>query len=167
MAEPARDSLYERDFYAWTQEQAARLRALHGVNTVDIEHVAEEIEDLGRAQLNAVESHLEGMLVHLLKLAASTASAPRAHWRQEVLQHQSEAERAFTEAMRQRIDVDRIWRKAVRRASVSLVDHGEPPIPEALACPFTLEALLIEAFDPDRAERVLRAALASTPQANR
>ena len=41
--------LYDIDFYAWTQEQAAALREhFRGDNRLDVEHLAEEVEDLGR-----------------------------------------------------------------------------------------------------------------------
>jgi len=75
MADPAR--LYEDDYYAWTQDQGAKLRALPGhlrPNGIDI---AEEIESLGRSDVRAVESHLRNLLVHLLKLAFSPAADPR------------------------------------------------------------------------------------------
>jgi Domain of unknown function DUF29 len=43
------DDPYETDFYAWTQHQAGLLRRLPAIsNELDIEHIAEEIEDLGR-----------------------------------------------------------------------------------------------------------------------
>ena len=59
-------SKYDEDFYAWTQEQAEYLRA--GLwSVVDAVHVAEEIEDMGREQRHAVESHVTNLLVHLLK----------------------------------------------------------------------------------------------------
>jgi hypothetical protein len=49
--------LYERDFYAWTQEKAARLRALGPRNDgVDVENVAEEIEGLGKSARSAVRT---------------------------------------------------------------------------------------------------------------
>lgn len=42
---------YEDDFYAWTQYQAEVLRSLHvSDNRFDREHVAEEIEDLGKSE---------------------------------------------------------------------------------------------------------------------
>jgi hypothetical protein len=41
------DRSYDTDFYAWTQEQAARLRAKDSA-AQDLEHLAEEIEDLGK-----------------------------------------------------------------------------------------------------------------------
>ncbi len=39
--------LYERDFYAWANEQAALLRAGR-LSEADIEHIAEEIDSMGR-----------------------------------------------------------------------------------------------------------------------
>ena len=159
MAEPAETDLYQRDFYAWTQDQAARLRALGRDNRFDVAHVAEEISDLGRSQLNAVASHLEKLLVHLVKLAWSPAVEPRAHWRQEVLEHHSEAQRAFSAAMHQDLELDRIWRKAVRRAHVALVDRDERPLPRGAVLPFTLDELLADGFDLDLAEVRVRVAL--------
>ena len=46
------NTLYDDDFYAWTQEQAALLRRLPAVsNRLDAELIAEEIEDLGRSEV--------------------------------------------------------------------------------------------------------------------
>lgn len=50
MAEAADRDLYERDFYAWTQDQAARLRAMGGHTAIDVAHLAEEIADLGKRE---------------------------------------------------------------------------------------------------------------------
>jgi uncharacterized protein DUF29 len=57
---------YETDFYAWTQAQAAALRAQQG-EALDWAHLAEEIEDMGISQRHAVHSHLRVLLLHLLK----------------------------------------------------------------------------------------------------
>jgi hypothetical protein len=159
MGEPAWTDLHERDFYAWTQDQAARLRALAGDNRFDAENVAEEIAELGASALAAVKSHIQNMFVHLLKLAYSPATDPRAHWIEEVLRHQSEAELYYTAAMRQDIDLDRIWRKAVRRAHVGMISYGEPGIAAVPPNPFTLDDLLAADFDPNDAEARLRAAI--------
>ena len=54
------DLLYEEDFYAWTQWQADLLRRLPDIsNELDVEHIAEEIEDLGRSDLRAAQSFCE------------------------------------------------------------------------------------------------------------
>jgi hypothetical protein len=59
-------SLYEQDYYAWTEEQAALLRAGQTAG-LDLDHLAEEIEDMGRSQRRAVKNALIIVLVHLFK----------------------------------------------------------------------------------------------------
>jgi hypothetical protein len=56
-------ALYEEDIYAWSQHQAAVLRRMAAnpaalPNDLDLERVAEEIEEVGNEQLYAVESSL-------------------------------------------------------------------------------------------------------------
>jgi hypothetical protein len=71
---------YDTDFYAWTQQQAAALRDRKWM-TLDVEHLAEEIESLGRSERYAIESHLQNLLTHLLKWRYDPATEPRRGWR--------------------------------------------------------------------------------------
>jgi hypothetical protein len=69
MAKPLKkpaDTLYERDFYAWTQEQAARLAA-RAHNDIDWDNVSEEIDSVGRSQKHEIRSRMKVLLQHLLK----------------------------------------------------------------------------------------------------
>jgi hypothetical protein len=59
-------SLYEQDFYAWANEQAALLRA-GAFSAADIENIAEEIESMGRGEKRELVSRLTVVLLHLLK----------------------------------------------------------------------------------------------------
>ena len=63
---PPKRSLYEQDFYAWSHEQAALLRA-GAFSTADIENIAEEIESMGRGEKRELVSRLSVLLAHLLK----------------------------------------------------------------------------------------------------
>src|SRR5271169_6296324 len=77
---------YDDDFYAWTQHQAAVLREMPVAdNRFDREHVAEEIEDLGRSERDAVRSQIRRIIEHLLKLRYSPAEPPRFDWIETVL----------------------------------------------------------------------------------
>lgn len=58
--------LYDRDFFKWTRCNAALLRAGR-FDQADIEHIAEEIEDMGKSERRGLESRLEVLLPHLLK----------------------------------------------------------------------------------------------------
>lgn len=57
---------YERDFYAWTQEQSELLR-LGKWQALDIENLAEEIESLGKQQKQELRNRLGILIGHLLK----------------------------------------------------------------------------------------------------
>ncbi|BAW79665.1 hypothetical conserved protein [Candidatus Nitrosoglobus terrae] len=59
-------STYETDFYAWTQETAAKLRQ-GKLAEVDLEQIAEELEEMGRSELRELDSRLGKLLAHLLK----------------------------------------------------------------------------------------------------
>lgn len=58
--------LYDQDFYAWANEQAGLLRAGR-LSEADIEHIAEEIESMGKSEKRELVSRLTVLLLHLLK----------------------------------------------------------------------------------------------------
>ena len=66
----SRRSLHDSDFYAWTLEQAALLRARR-VGEADLEAIAEEIESMGKTEKRELVSRLTVLLLHLLKWQAS------------------------------------------------------------------------------------------------
>lgn len=59
-------SLYDTDFFEWTQHTAEQLRRRH-FDKADIEHAAEEIEDMGKRDLRELNSRTEVLMAHLLK----------------------------------------------------------------------------------------------------
>jgi hypothetical protein len=139
------DDLYERDILAWSEHQADLLRRLgrgERVNDVDWANLAEEIEDVGRSQLQSVDSFLTLMMLHLLKLHAWPDSDARNHWRGEVIGFQTGANRAFTSSMRQKIDIDRLHADALRRLTAEAPKTRFPS-----ANPFTVDDLLTQDMD--------------------
>jgi hypothetical protein len=57
---------YEKDVVAWANEQAALLRA-GKFSALDIEHIAEEIEDVGKSEQRELASRMALLLAHLLQ----------------------------------------------------------------------------------------------------
>lgn len=57
---------YDTDIIAWANEQAALLRA-GSLSALDVEHIAEEIEDVGKSEQRELLSRMTGLLAHLLK----------------------------------------------------------------------------------------------------
>jgi hypothetical protein len=58
--------LYERDFYAWANDQAQLLRAGR-LSEADIDHIAEEIESMGKTEKRELVSRLKVLFMHMLK----------------------------------------------------------------------------------------------------
>jgi hypothetical protein len=144
--------LYEKDFFAWTQKQAAVLRSkFRGDNRLDVEHLAEEVEGLGRAELNAVESYIEQIIAHLLKLDFSGLSEPRDHWRREIEAFRMSLRRRITPSIRRRIEdsLPELYGNAVwlagRRLAQTEPDFAERP---PKVCPYSLG--MIEGSEPPR-----------------
>ncbi len=62
----SKSALYEQDFYAWSGQQAALLRA-GKLAQADLENIAEEIDSMGRTEKRELVSRLTILLLHLLK----------------------------------------------------------------------------------------------------
>jgi hypothetical protein len=138
-------SLYDADFAEWTTRTADLLRRGRLVG-LDLELVAEEIEDLGKSERSAVRSQLRRMLVHLLK-ARIQPERTGASWRGSVASARTEILDHFGDSpsLRKHAEdsLQRIYREAVELALVetNLAGHAQnPDIPEE--CPYSLEALL-------------------------
>jgi hypothetical protein len=139
--------LYETDILEWSERQRDLLRRLAAgerVNAlIDWENVTEEIEAVGSEQLHAVRSHLVQALLHDLKAEAWPLSREVPHWRAEAVGHRGEARDRFTPSMRQRIDLDKLYREARRRLPAKI--DNVPPLPVPETCPLTLDELLSDA----------------------
>jgi hypothetical protein len=146
-------SLYDDDILLWSEQQAAAIRRLGRSareipNELDIENVAEEIESVGRSELAAVESYLELIFVHLIRLVVEPDSTSIRHWRSEIAAFHSNARRRYSPSMRQRIDIDALWRSA-REQSLLAYEGAEHERIAGLSikAPLALDDLLAEKID--------------------
>ena len=143
------ESLYEEDFYAWTQQQAELLRRLPAVgNEIDLEHIAEEIEDLGGSDLRAARSLCQHIIEHLLKLEYSGLDEPANHWRDEIVEWRLQLEQILTRSIEAKLDLPAQYRAALR-----LLRRLERDVPGLMSrvpceCPYTLEQV-VSAGDED------------------
>jgi hypothetical protein len=150
MADPAK-SLYEEDYHAWALGQADALRRLAGNRwngPLDLEHLAKEVEDLGKAERNAVLSQAERVIGHALKLEHSRAPEPRRHWILTIAQTRRELARHLTRSLRRVLEEElpASYRSERDLTARALRLYGEPDAAALPAdCPYTLEQIL----DPD------------------
>lgn len=146
---------YDDDFYAWTQHQAAVLRSLPiADNRFDREHVAEEIEDLGKSERHAVRSQIRRIIEHLLKLAHSPAEEPSPAWLESVDDARDLLSDKLTPTLRRDAEacLDELYAAGRRRAARALSRHGEAAAADALPpiCPYSLDDICREDWYPDR-----------------
>ena len=139
---------YDQDFFLWTQYTAALLREGR-FGDLDVAHLAEEIEDMGKRDRREVESRLELLLIHLLKWHGQ-ADRRSDSWRRTIATQRAELERALRDSPSLRRwaegDIGRHYTAAVRRAAqeTRLPAAHFPP-----TCPWGLAQLLDETIVPE------------------
>lgn len=138
--------LYEEDFHAWALGQAEALRRLAAARSnidLDLEHLAEEVEDLGRSQRHAVEGHVERIIEHFLKLEHSPAPYPRALWKKTVAVQRAELARKVTPSLRAHLaaTLAQRYRVARRLAALGLEEDAVDPALLPSDCPYTLDQI--------------------------
>lgn len=143
---------YEDDFYTWTQEQGARLRAGDLAN-LDLANLAEEIETLGRSEFNSLASAWRVILVHMLKFDHQPEKRTRS-WALSIAEQRAQAGDVLADNPGLKSRLDEALARAYRRARLETSKETGLPLkrfPET--CPYTQAEMLTRPFpvDPDDA----------------
>jgi predicted nucleic acid-binding Zn-ribbon protein len=139
---------YENAFDAWAQQQAAALRAKDWA-ALDLEHLAEEVEDLRKVERNAIRSRLRLAVSHLLKWRAQPERRSES-WRATI----TEARRRIQEDLEssrnlaRELDAFLAWAYPRGRREAAK-DTGLPLATFPEACPWPIEQVLDEDFWPE------------------
>lgn len=145
--EPVGTDLYRRDFYAWSKAQAHLLRARR-FGDLDLEHLIEEVEDLGDSLKRAVRSRIRTIIEHLLKLEHSPAREPRAGWYDTIITQRSDLADELTPSIRREVEpvLAELYDKARKNAETSLRKHGEAASARRLpqSCPYDFDQIIGE-----------------------
>ncbi|MFS8866629.1 DUF29 domain-containing protein [Synechococcus sp. OH30] len=139
--------LYERDFYAWTQEQAALLRAGQ-LQQLDTVHLAEEIEALGRQERRELVNRLGILLGHLLKWQFQPQLRGKS-WRATISEQRRQIQRLLKESPSLKPELLVALPEAYQDGILLVVK--ETPLSEEelpAECPYTLEQVLDLGFYP-------------------
>ncbi len=139
---------YEKDIVAWANEQASFIRAGR-FDLLDIEHLAEEIEDVGKSEKRELASRMALLLSHLLKWQFQSGRRG-ASW-QRTIKEQRKAitlEIKSTPSLKVSLNdsdwLAKIWADAVAKA---VDETGLDVFPEA--CTWTTEQILDQEFFPE------------------
>jgi hypothetical protein len=143
-----RQSLYERDFYLWIEQQAARLRDGR-LDELDVANLLEEIEDMGRSEKRAVEGNLVVLLTHLLKYRFQPDQRSSS-WRGSIVEHRRRLRKLLRESpsllTTARAMFSECYADSCEQAAA---ETGLSPDSFPAELPFTLEQVLDPKYLPD------------------
>ena len=138
-------ALYDEDFFEWTRRSAELLRAGQ-LEQADIEHIAEEIEDMGKRDLRELNSRVQVLLIHLLKWQLQPEKRSRS-WNSTIVSQRIEIEGDLKQSPslkdKLQTELSDNYAKAVRRA-VAQTGLARSRFPTE--CPFTVEQILDPEF---------------------
>ena len=80
------DKLYDLDFNLWIEQMAIAVKN-RNIKAMDWNNLLEEIEDMGKSERRSLESYLERLIEHILKLKYWETEKERnyKHWQVEVV----------------------------------------------------------------------------------
>jgi hypothetical protein len=133
-------SLYDTDYVAWLEQQAAHLRAGR-LRALDVENVAEELEGLMRSQRQQLENRLEVLILHLLKWDHQPDQRAN-RWRASVAEQRSRIRRLLRDSPSLKpslVDAAReVYPEAVERAAIE-TQRSAAAFPSGL--PYSIEQI--------------------------
>ncbi|MDJ0601502.1 MAG: DUF29 domain-containing protein [Crocosphaera sp.] len=142
-------NLYESDEHLWLEESIKLLKKKR-FNDLDIDHLIEELESLGKRDKNRVSSFLEQIIRHLLLLQYWEAEKERNknNWRAEIQSFRTQLRKYLTTNLQNYLieEFDTIYNDAldyVQEKTGFNVDFPEK-------CSYTLEDLLNKKWFPNK-----------------
>lgn len=141
---------YDQDVVAWAIEQVALLRA-GNLSAIDVEHIAEEIADVGKSEQRELASRMSVLLAHLLKWQFQPSHRSKS-WQFTIRTQRKEVAYVLGEAPSLRgkfTDVawiDIVWSKA-RSIASNETGLDLDAFPEEF--PWAIDTVLSQEFYPD------------------
>jgi Domain of unknown function DUF29 len=144
----ANSTLYDRDFYAWSREQATLLRDGR-VSEADLVNIAEEIESMGRSEKRELVSRLVVLLLHLIKWGFQPNLRSRS-WQSSINEQRVEVADLLADNPSLRPLLPEVLAQAWRRGRLGAErETGLDASTFPNDCPWTAEQALDDAFWPD------------------
>lgn len=141
-------SSYDQDYYFWFTEQARLLRS--GLwQQVDVEHLAEELEDMGKREKRALRSRMVVLLAHLLKYAYQPQQRSSS-WNGTIREQRKQLSELLGDSpslkpqLLEQLQDGYISARLLAAGDTGIVATAFPE-----QCPFTLEQILDENFWPE------------------
>lgn len=136
-------SLYDQDFYLWTQEQASLLRS-GALSQLDVENLIEEVESMGRSEKRELMNRLAVLIAHLLKWEYESEQRSRS-WENTIKIQRIDIQELLTDSPGLKNTMDDTVRVAYKKAKV--LASNETGFPETIfpeECPYSIDQIMGE-----------------------
>jgi len=140
---------YEEDFALWLEDQATLLRQRR-FNELDIENLAEEVEDISKRDKREVRSRLTVLLAHLLKLQFQGEKRSRS-WEGTIREQRRQLKLIFKDSpsLRKNFAPSVLEESYLDAREDASRETGLPIDAFPETCPYTLESTLEPTFLPE------------------
>ncbi len=141
-------TLYDADFVQWSSRTAQLLRE-HRFEDLDLEHLIEEIEDLGNRHRDALESQLTRLLMHLLKYEFQPEQRSGS-WLGSIKEARKQIKRLCRRYPSLKLHLEQCWEDCYADAIEDASDEtGLPQSQFPAHCPYAIAEVLNPDFLPD------------------
>jgi hypothetical protein len=142
-------ALYDRDFYAWTQEQAALLRSGQW-DQLDIPNLVEEIEALGRQERRELVNRLGILVGHLLKWQFQPQQRSKS-WTATIIEQRQEIQELIADNPSLKSYLVEAIEKAYQKGILLVAKETPLSLDDLPAqCPYTLDQVMDPNFYPEQ-----------------
>ena len=151
------NELYETDYDAWARRQI-ELLSKGRFSDLDVAHLVEELEDMGRGERNELESRLTILLAHLLKweyqydqLADRWKDFKGDSWRSTIIEQRDRIAKRLGKSPGLRAHLAALTAEAYTDAiGLASKETGLPIERFPQGCPYSLEQILSDHFFPGK-----------------
>ena len=142
--------LYEIDDYLWLEETIKLLKT-KDLDNLDLDNLIEELESLGRNDLNKVRSLLRQIIIHILLLEYWQEEHDRnyRHWQGELIAFRDDLNNSLTNTLKNKLvqELDHIYNVALK-VVVQKTGLASNLFPDN--CPYSLEQLFDDNWYPQK-----------------
>ena len=139
--------LYNTDFHAWTREQAALLKSGR-LAEIDMNHLIEEIESMGKNERRELKSRLVILIMHLLEWQMQPERQSNS-WRATIETQRFQISELLEDSPSLKGELEEFINAAYPKAKrLAILETGLIRDPFPSECPFAMDDLLREGFYP-------------------
>ncbi|MGE5647224.1 MAG: DUF29 domain-containing protein [Acidobacteriota bacterium] len=147
------ERLYDVDFYRWTQRVAELLRDRR-LDEIDLEHVADEIADMGKRDRRELRSRMIILLMHLLKWQLQPKLRDGSTWLATIVEQRRQIWLVLEDSPSLHGLLENELPLLYMRAARAMLKETGLPDNLPPGCPYTADQVLDDDFIPDARRRV-------------